>query len=267
MQFASRLVAIALLCAAAPPPIASAIASFRDIAPEPADEHALRNELKVVVDDFNAARTKYSESMRAAKSDEERGKIAAELAIQPGVYSKRALGIANQGRGTAVELDALISALNLMPSDDELGLVVDRVSEAHLDDPRVKTLAQRFQFGAEGKIADLLDAMIERSSLPEVRGTALLSRAIGAKRAARDDAGKLEAVEKDLNRIVAEFGAVDYRNGETLGDVAKRNLFELRDLAIGKPCPEIKGTDADGVAFNLSDYKGKVVFIDFWGFW
>jgi hypothetical protein len=31
--------------------------------------------------------------------------------------------------------------------------------------------------------------------------------------------------------------------------------------------PEITGTDLDGVAFKLSDYKGKIVMLDFWGDW
>ena len=30
---------------------------------------------------------------------------------------------------------------------------------------------------------------------------------------------------------------------------------------------DIAGVDLDGVAFKLSDYKGKVIFLDFWGDW
>lgn len=39
------------------------------------------------------------------------------------------------------------------------------------------------------------------------------------------------------------------------------------DFAIGKVAPEISGEDIDGKAFKLSDYRGKVVVIDFWGDW
>jgi hypothetical protein len=35
----------------------------------------------------------------------------------------------------------------------------------------------------------------------------------------------------------------------------------------GKPAPEIEGTDLDGKSFKLSDYRGKVVLLDFWGHW
>jgi hypothetical protein len=33
---------------------------------------------------------------------------------------------------------------------------------------------------------------------------------------------------------------------------------------VGSPAPEIQGIDGDGVAFKLSDYRGKVVLVDFW---
>lgn len=36
---------------------------------------------------------------------------------------------------------------------------------------------------------------------------------------------------------------------------------------IGQPAPEISGVDLDGVPFRLSDYRGKVVVLDFWGHW
>ena len=41
----------------------------------------------------------------------------------------------------------------------------------------------------------------------------------------------------------------------------------LEDLAIGKMAPEIEGQDVNGVPFKLSDYRGQVVLLDFWGDW
>jgi hypothetical protein len=35
-------------------------------------------------------------------------------------------------------------------------------------------------------------------------------------------------------------------------------------LGKGKPAPEIRGRDANGEMFRLSDYQGKVVLLDFW---
>jgi thiol-disulfide isomerase/thioredoxin len=36
---------------------------------------------------------------------------------------------------------------------------------------------------------------------------------------------------------------------------------------VGYAAPEIDGVDLDGVDFKLSDYKGKVVMLDFWATW
>ena len=39
------------------------------------------------------------------------------------------------------------------------------------------------------------------------------------------------------------------------------------NLAVGRPAPEIEGIDMDGKPLRLSDYKGKVVVLVFWGTW
>ena len=39
------------------------------------------------------------------------------------------------------------------------------------------------------------------------------------------------------------------------------------DLAVGKPAPEITGVDLNGKPMKLSDFRGKVVVLDFWGDW
>ncbi|GIW82000.1 MAG: hypothetical protein KatS3mg105_3807 [Gemmatales bacterium] len=38
-------------------------------------------------------------------------------------------------------------------------------------------------------------------------------------------------------------------------------------LQVGDFAPEITGTDLDGKTFKLSDYRGKIVLLDFWGQW
>jgi hypothetical protein len=47
----------------------------------------------------------------------------------------------------------------------------------------------------------------------------------------------------------------------------KDALYILEKLSIGKVAPEIEAEDLDGKKFKLSDYRGKVVVIDFWGNW
>ena len=43
--------------------------------------------------------------------------------------------------------------------------------------------------------------------------------------------------------------------------------YSADQLAIGKTAPDIVGEDVDGKSMKLSDYRGKVVVLDFWGNW
>ena len=53
----------------------------------------------------------------------------------------------------------------------------------------------------------------------------------------------------------------------TLADAAKSRLDEMENLVVGKPAPAIEGTGMDGRPLKLSDYRGKVVVLVFWGTW
>jgi septal ring-binding cell division protein DamX len=86
---------------------------------------------------------------------------------------------------------------------------------------------------------------------------------------AMDAASTSKKVEAILDAVVKDERAasVDAGRGVSYADMAKKELFEIRNLSVGCKAPEITGPDVDGVTFNLSDYRGKVVFLDFWGHW
>ena len=69
-----------------------------------------------------------------------------------------------------------------------------------------------------------------------------------------------------FSRVAEQYPLV--KNGATtLGEQVKGELFELRHLAHGKVAPEIEGDDVEGRKLKLSDYRGKVVVLTFWGDW
>lgn len=45
------------------------------------------------------------------------------------------------------------------------------------------------------------------------------------------------------------------------------SLTQRDGFAVGTLAPDFQGTDQDGKKFKLSDYRGKVVVLDFWGDW
>jgi hypothetical protein len=77
---------------------------------------------------------------------------------------------------------------------------------------------------------------------------------------------KDEASQPEAEKIFQAF-ADGTMKGPDLANQAKEHMSEMKVRGIGKPAPEIAGNDLDDKEFKLSDYKGKVVLIDFWGFW
>ncbi len=74
-----------------------------------------------------------------------------------------------------------------------------------------------------------------------------------------------EAVRR-FEALAEKHGSEKYGE-KTVKEYAEAALFEMRNLAVGKQAPEIEGADLDGKRFKLSDYRGKVVLLDFWGNW
>jgi hypothetical protein len=73
-------------------------------------------------------------------------------------------------------------------------------------------------------------------------------------------------VESLLEVAAQEYGNDKHPYGGTIGQKAGSELFEIRNLTIGKVSPDIEGVDQDGKRFKLSDYRGKVVLLDFWSY-
>jgi AhpC/TSA family len=80
---------------------------------------------------------------------------------------------------------------------------------------------------------------------------------------------------QDRARLAREIASLFEQAGTKYGDVkipyegtvaqkVKAELFEFRHLLVGKQAPDIEGVDQDGKRFKLSDYRGKVVLLDFW---
>jgi hypothetical protein len=110
---------------------------------------------------------------------------------------------------------------------------------------------------------DTLRLIIDKTTNRAVKGNAMygLARSLLGRPVTANEEG-----EALLEKIIAEYADVEAYRG-TLGPLAEGPLFELRNLQIGMTAPNIEGEDVDGEAFQLKDYRGKVVVLDFWGDW
>jgi hypothetical protein len=118
--------------------------------------------------------------------------------------------------------------------------------------------ASRF-VGPERTI-EVLDIIIGDNADKDVLANAHLVRGRLRLENAKDDEQRA-AAKADLQAVAK------LTEDEDLRKQADGVLFEIEHLQVGCTVPEIEGKDIDGVQFKLSDYRGKVVMLDFWGFW
>lgn len=82
-----------------------------------------------------------------------------------------------------------------------------------------------------------------------------------------NDAETQKLVER-LKKLAADFpDAKVPRYGSPYKKWVEQKLYVIEHLKVGEVVPEIEAPDLDGVKFKLSDYRGKVVMLDFWGYW
>ena len=104
----------------------------------------------------------------------------------------------------------------------------------------------------------LLDPMLARE-FAELYGKDYLDRL-----RRQDRAQATAEAEALFVRASRDYHDVKLPDGQTVAEKAQPELFGLRHLSVGKMAPDIEGQDQDGVGFKLSDYRGKVVLLDFW---
>jgi len=137
---------------------------------------------------------------------------------------------------------------------------------------RIAQLCQALSYSTDEVSETVLRTLLAKDSRREVQGLATLTLALQLKRRlemtptiGEATASQVRAEsEKLLRRASDKFGDVKLAVGGTVGDKARLELDDILHLAVGKVAPEIEGQDQDGNKFKLSDYRGKVVLLDFW---
>lgn len=110
----------------------------------------------------------------------------------------------------------------------------------------------------------MMRKLLEETDQESVKGAATyaLGKMLFSKKETKEEGMKL------IKSIPEKFKDVKVYGGRmNLADMVAGEIFEMEHLQIGMEVPEIEGEDVDGVNFKLSDYRGKVVVIDFWGDW
>ncbi len=189
-------------------------------------------------------------------------------------YAGKLLALAEKDPKSALALDAVAWILVNTPEGPDVKAAADILIREHIQDKGLGVLCQRLGDRPSESVLRVLHAIVKRNPhrLPLAYASFTLAMHLKQKLAAADlsavERSSLEREAKELFRRVASEYAdiVDQRWGK-LGPAATRQLYELETLEIGMLAPEIKGRDADGQPFQLSDYRGKVVLLCFSASW
>jgi hypothetical protein len=228
---------------------------------EPASSPA--DQLKQLEKEFQDAMTKFSTEYRKAETDEERQKLVQDVYPRPDKFAGKFLELAEKNPDDPAAIDALVWVATNAGFGPDGSQAINTLAEKYVESDKLGPVCMRLMYGGSPDSLKLLRAVIEKNPHHTVQGMA--SYALAKSQMNRGEEGVKEA-EELFEKVVKDFGDVN-AGRDTIGKIAERDLFELRFLSIGKVAPEIKGEDIDGVEFKLSDYRGKVVVIDFWGNW
>ena len=201
------------------------------------------------------------EKMRG-KSREEQQKLYQAESPKPdqAIESITALVLANPG-GSA-SLDGIDWLLRYSDQKGVNPALYNVLETHHLHSEKLQAIVLKMARSRTPETQNFLTTVSEKSKIKDARGAAILSL---MKRIERDKEKEEEhtALSKKLFAEHADL-IINGRN-VTKSIKAKREAEEK--LAIGKVAPEIIGKDVDGKEMKLSDYRGKIVVLDFWGDW
>jgi len=137
---------------------------------------------------------------------------------------------------------------------------------------RLAIICQQGVFSGSKGMEVLVRMLLEKDPRREVRGIACLALGqMQMQRANRLPESEAKAAkelqqesEKNFELAAEKYADVKLLSRGTVGEKAQGELFDLRHLSVGKEAPDVEGDDQDGKKFKLSEYKGKVVLLDFW---
>ncbi|MBI3820596.1 MAG: redoxin domain-containing protein [Planctomycetes bacterium] len=265
-------------------------------APRQPDPGGVREKLAAIEVEFSTVQEDFYKKYQDIKSKEEQ---AAYLKNTPKAaeYISKAWEIIHKNPkdpGVIVGLNWII-AETYAPGGADFTKALDLVAADFIDSKEASEICSQLQYSPIDDARKFLETVLSRSKLIEIRASAC--SAIGGmcmnrantvdyfnsskdkkeyaenyiktrgqeafdKMSKADSAALRVEAEKYYEQVIKEFGAVASQT-----KFAEGALFEIRNLSNGRQAPEIVGKDVDNKEMKLSDFKGKVVVLDFWGYW
>lgn len=222
-----------------------------------------QEQFETVKSEYDDAYQTFVTAYRSATDDEGR-QDARKLMPKADDYAGRISKIAEANPETETAVDALVwVSSSLRGADGEAA--TSKLLESYSSNPKVAPIVMMLSYGGPAGTEERLRGLLENESEPV---QAAAKYALGSILIKKDHTSA-EAIEL-LQSVVDDFSETEIKFGERgikIAPEAEGELTEATKLQVGMVAPDIEGADLDGVEFKLSEYRGKVVVLDFWGNW
>lgn len=230
---------------------------------------------------FDNLMEKLDEKLQEAETAEDEAKIEVQITNLEAEFVKQQLALAKLHK-TDPEAFTVLATVALS-EDDASAEAFKLIETDHLQRHAIGLFCRLISAtGHDSQPAEaLIRKVMEQGKNDSVKGNATFGLASLLKARVANQADELDpaqqekildASEKLFETVVTTYPAA--KGGIVLGvqmpgpaDSAEKELYELRHLRIGKIAPNIRGKDSQGREFQLTDYRGQIVVIDFWAEW
>lgn len=237
--------------------LTASLASERQTAPS-SDR---REALNAIINDFVSARKAFTKARRMARTEDEQ-KLALAKMPKDSDYLPRLFALLEADKNDEVATEALAFAVfGLDTNDKRVFELLANVTKTQ----RIERFVHLSLKGAPESTRPVLAKVLADNPSKELKGFACF--ALGTMALESDDPKAAKEAQDYFERVEREFFAVKTPDGQTLGEMAKSNLFELRNLVVGQKAPNFVSKGIDGKPTSLADYAGKVIVLDFWATW
>ncbi len=242
--------------------------------PKPADaggKQSPQQRLASIQQEMQDAMTKWRAEARKrqaeAKKAQASGGTVPAMAMRPNLdaFYAKLEDAANDYAGTEDAVPFLIELVRRSVQSDRGKRALETLVDSHVDSPQLAKIGSLMPFLPrvvdEKKAAEILAKVEAGSGDPDVQAWVLLAK--HQKTIEKADVDSEAYVTAKTQLLAAAEKATDKQLAQRItGSIDEREKF-----GVGVTAPDIVGVDLDGTKFKLSDYKGKVIFLDFWGDW
>lgn len=214
--------------------------------------------------DYADAVSAFFEPLESAKTDEERANVRIDWASHPAsehLYLFQDFADENEGEDAAAH--ALLKVMELAGqanAPQQAKYAVVDLTDTYIESEvmaDVASMLARMGSGPGGAFyKNALNTILDESPHKNAKAAALMS--LGQM---SSDMGKADEAKAFFVRLSEEYADTPAAAS------AKPFIFEIERLQLGMVAPDVDAVDGAGVNFKLSDYRGKVTVVDFWGFW